>query len=160
MISLESSPQWENYTQLCSEIIASSTWSQPSSVSTPITPSVPTSVPSTSPSTLSTSRSTPSLLQLSKSHSKLRVQDYLIQPVQRICRLPLLFGSILKNLGECAEKEVVRDAYNAMCEIARNADEAKTKREIEVRTKIVSLRMEFVSVSIFLLFFAFKASDS
>lgn len=152
MISLESTPQWEIYTQLCSESIASPTLPRHSSSSAPTTPTVPTFQQPTSksfPTTnnrLTSSHTTPSTSRL---HSKLRVQDYLIQPVQRICRMPLLFGSILKHLDDCPEKKVVQNAYNAMCEIARNADEAKTKREVEVRTKIVSLRMEFVSVSIF-----------
>lgn len=161
--SLEATPDWVNYENQCSDLISSfpiSTLKHPdsssSTTSSTITinhPSLPSSTPSrrTSTSTPSTPPSPinrPSLAH--RSESKLRVQDYLIAPIQRICRYPLLFSQILKHLGEdiASEKvQVVRQAFEAMSSTARNVDEAKTSREIESRTKTVAMRMEFQSVS-------------
>ncbi|KAM0752527.1 hypothetical protein T439DRAFT_324621 [Meredithblackwellia eburnea MCA 4105] len=81
-----------------------------------------------------------------RQQQKLRFQDYAISPVQRICRYPLVFASVLKNLtgGEEGEDKVeVQRAWEAMKNVVDEVDEARRLREGELRTKIVASRMEF-----------------
>lgn len=125
--------------------VSSSTTSSSTTVNRP-TSSHSTST-STSPLTPTLNRATTSFPNLAKSQSKLRFQDYLIQPIQRICRYPLLFSQILKHLDDCPEKDLVRKAYEAMVDTAKTVDKAKTAREVALRTKTVASRMEFHPVS-------------
>ena len=67
--------------------------------------------------------------------------------MQRICRYPLLFGAVLKNLSEGEEKVELEAAWEGLRKAAENVDDAKRRREGELRTRIVAARMEFLAVS-------------
>lgn len=175
--SIEARPEWESFERQCASTIASRRYltsvpppplSLVSVLPTPRTPSptVPSPTvpsPSASSSTLSSPptplpspppTALPSTIHPSPTPpppSKLRFQDYAIKPVQRICRYPLVLGQVLKNLGDCPERGEVKKAWEGLRKVAEGVDEAKRVREGELRTTIVASRMEFQSVSRFLL---------
>lgn len=77
---------------------------------------------------------------------RLRFKDILITPVQRVCRYPLLLASLSADVSrELPEPEVlaeVEKAQNVMRAVAENADEARKRKEIELKTALIADRME------------------
>lgn len=167
---LESQPEWEAYERQCSSLVSlrrhsrthssshaqsTSTISSTSDATyritdeqgdiTPVAAVIAEDPFFTPPPLPNTSRTnTKSTL------NKLRFQDYAIQPIQRICRYPLVFGQVLKHLGECVERGAVKKTWDGVRQAAGGVDDAKRVREAELRTKIVANRMEFQSVGPFL----------
>lgn len=86
-------------------------------------------------------------------HSRLRLQDFAIKPIQRIMRYPLLLTSLLQymdgdaNSSEMRARDKVYQALGAMKEVATGVDDAKSAREIELKTELIASRMELHFVS-------------
>lgn len=97
--------------------------------------------------------------------NRLHFRDYLIMPIQRVCRYPLLLGQLLESAsasspteergerGERAEfnpdgqdeydvRVDVERALGAMRGVAEEADEARRKMEAEVKSSTILQRME------------------
>lgn len=107
------------------------------------------------------------------SSSRLHFADFLIKPVQRICRYPLLFGSLLKNAqktslgrssaysqysvastpmtGYTADVNLsidrIRQALEIAKEVASGVDHAQKQRSLEVATVKLARRIEVQTVS-------------
>lgn len=140
--AVEARPEWEAYERQCA--VALQVPSE-SGESTPLASSLSQSsffpiVPLTA-TTSQPHEPTPAR------QPKLRFNDYAIKPVQRICRYPLVFGAVLKHLGDCPEGAEVKRAWDGMRKAVEGVDEARRIHEGELRTKIVASRMEFQSVS-------------
>ena len=86
----------------------------------------------------------PALITRAQS-SKLRFQDYLIKPVQQICRYPLILGQVLKHWNGLESATVWR-AWNGLRKIAEVVDAAQRAREGELRTRTIAARLQFQSV--------------
>lgn len=73
-------------------------------------------------------------------------------------RYPLLLASLLKymqgetNPGEARARDKVYQALWAMKEVASGVDEAKSSREIELKTDLIASRMELHSVRLLIHF--------
>lgn len=67
-------------------------------------------------------------------------------------RYPLLLASLLKymdgdsNPGEVRARDKVYQALGAMKEVASGVDDAKSSREVELKTELIASRMELHSV--------------
>ena len=87
-----------------------------------------------SSSSSSTCPSTPS--------SRLRFHDYLIKPVQRICKYPLMLeGLRSKSHGEITDAAVA-SAVESMRAVATRVDEARRQKEAATRSKLIIDRIE------------------
>ena len=90
------------------------------------------------------------LLASRKSAStRLHFADFLIKPVQRICRYPLLFGNLLKAAKKQEENvsiEKIESATSALRVVAREVDEAQRVRNREIVTVKLALRLDVSSV--------------
>lgn len=121
----------------------------PSTLPTPAVPFDPQATLTRAKSYAST-LSSPSSIQ--NQFAKLRYEDYAIKPVQMICRYQLILGQILKNWeGEGSEefedaRRQVLLAWDGLRRVAIGVDEAKSRREGELRTKLVASRLDFHSV--------------
>ena len=102
--------------------------------------------------------------ETSASRSRLRFEDHLILPVQRVCRYPLLIDSLSKALtpsspvadspaGENDEVEFaiagdegdefdLREAHSIMSRVAKQTDEARRVRDEELKSELVIQRLE------------------
>ncbi|WWC57545.1 uncharacterized protein I303_100077 [Kwoniella dejecticola CBS 10117] len=89
------------------------------------------------------------------SRSRLHFKDYLITPIQRICRYPLLLSQLLDAAGQKApesESEYSEEGYDvevdleralgAMRGVAEEADEARRLKDAEVKSATVLERLE------------------
>ncbi|KAI8991797.1 hypothetical protein BDF20DRAFT_909527 [Mycotypha africana] len=66
---------------------------------------------------------------------KLHFEDYLIKPVQRICRYQLLIKEIMKYIPpRCTEYNLWKTLLDKMHEIVTEIDELKYQRELKERT--------------------------
>ncbi|KAK4686033.1 hypothetical protein P7C73_g4096, partial [Tremellales sp. Uapishka_1] len=96
-------------------------------------------------------------LPLSMNRSRLHLRDFLILPIQRVCRYPLLLASLLGSAaapssptsdqpafeGDNFDVGVdVERALGAMRAVAEDADEARRIREAEIKSATVLERME------------------
>ncbi|WWC90227.1 uncharacterized protein L201_005160 [Kwoniella dendrophila CBS 6074] len=93
---------------------------------------------------------------VSHHRSRLHFKDYLITPIQRICRYPLLLGQLLDAAGTTSpqsESESTNDegydvgvdlerALGAMRGVAEEADEARRLKDAEVKSATVLDRLE------------------
>ncbi|WWC67353.1 uncharacterized protein I206_101261 [Kwoniella pini CBS 10737] len=93
--------------------------------------------------------------QKSNNRSRLHFKDYLITPIQRICRYPLLLGQLLEAAGQKApesQPEFSDEGYDveldleralgAMRGVAEEADEARRLKDAEVKSATVLERLE------------------
>jgi hypothetical protein len=70
-----------------------------------------------------------------KTHSRLHLQDFLIKPVQRICKYPLLLKEIIHYSDDnCEELNGLKEALAVMSEVAREIDHVKWLIERVQRT--------------------------
>ncbi|ORX60049.1 hypothetical protein BCR36DRAFT_579489 [Piromyces finnis] len=70
-----------------------------------------------------------------KTHSRLHLQDFLIKPVQRICKYPLLLKELIHYSDEnCEEINGLKEALTVMSEVAREIDHVKWLIERVQRT--------------------------
>ncbi|KAJ3545389.1 hypothetical protein NMY22_g2471 [Coprinellus aureogranulatus] len=78
--------------------------------------------------------------------------DYLIKPVQRICKYPLLFDQVLSNkvlraisTSDTATRPhvdvIVKSAAQAMRHVALSVDEARHRQDAAIQTSLVNSRM-------------------
>lgn len=78
--------------------------------------------------------------------TRLRFKDILITPIQRVCRYPLLLASLSADVSrELPQSEVVAEvekAQNVMRAVAENADEARKRKEVELKSNLIAERME------------------
>ncbi|KAK8844804.1 hypothetical protein IAR55_006654 [Kwoniella newhampshirensis] len=88
--------------------------------------------------------------------SRLHFKDYLIMPIQRICRYPLLLNQLLDSTGqtsptveedefddECYDVGIdVERALGVMRGVAEEADEARRLKDTEVKSATVLERLE------------------
>ncbi|KAI8393577.1 Dbl homology domain-containing protein, partial [Radiomyces spectabilis] len=79
----------------------------------------------------------------SVANKRLHFEDYLIKPVQRICRYPLLFREILRNTpSETEEHILLREVLRKMQAILTDIDQQKYQRDIRKRTELFIERLE------------------
>jgi hypothetical protein len=80
------------------------------------------------------------------SRTRLRFKDILIAPIQRVCRYPLLLASLLADINrEAPPNDVVQSveaAQAVMRAVAENADDARLRKEAELKTARVAERLE------------------
>ncbi|KAG4104655.1 hypothetical protein H8356DRAFT_41222 [Neocallimastix lanati (nom. inval.)] len=70
-----------------------------------------------------------------KTHSRLHLQDFLIKPVQRICKYPLLLKELIHYSDkDCEELNGLKEALTVMSEVAREIDHVKWLIERVQRT--------------------------
>ncbi|GMK58737.1 hypothetical protein CspeluHIS016_0601790 [Cutaneotrichosporon spelunceum] len=78
--------------------------------------------------------------------TRLRFKDILIAPIQRVCRYPLLLASLLADINrEAPPNDVVQSveaAQAVMRAVAENADDARLRKEAELKTARVAERLE------------------
>jgi len=74
---------------------------------------------------------------------RLHLMDYLIKPVQRICKYPLLLRQLILR-SPCVEFSevtmVVKDAIQVMRDVASSVDEARRKREAITKSSLIMSR--------------------
>ncbi|KAJ3049574.1 Pleckstrin y domain-containing G member 1 [Rhizophlyctis rosea] len=64
-------------------------------------------------------------------HTKLDLKDYLIKPVQRLCRYPLLLQELIKNTEpDAADYVDLLSAYSVMQEVVVDIDSAKVPQKL------------------------------
>ncbi|CAK9787004.1 hypothetical protein CC85DRAFT_182052 [Cutaneotrichosporon oleaginosum] len=82
----------------------------------------------------------------SPSRTRLRFKDILIAPIQRVCRYPLLLASLLADINREAPPndvvESVEAAQAVMRAVAENADDARLRKEAELKTARVAECLE------------------
>ena len=89
-------------------------------------------------------------LALRKSNSsRLQFADFLIKPVQRICKYPLLFSNLLKYAPQAEDPksfEKMTVAFETLKGVAEGVDEAQKQRILEIATVKLALRMDIHAV--------------
>ncbi|THV08383.1 Dbl homology domain-containing protein [Dendrothele bispora CBS 962.96] len=92
----------------------------------------------------------------SRSKSRLAFMDYLIKPVQRICKYPLLLDQLKKKgtsavpkslVGRTDVNVVVESAAQAMRHVASAVDDARRRQDTKVKSSLIISRMSFQPVS-------------
>ncbi|KAJ8523543.1 hypothetical protein ONZ45_g114 [Pleurotus djamor] len=83
-----------------------------------------------------------------KSPHRLAFMDYMIKPVQRICKYPLLLDQLLPrkhvSAPSCRKTDVhvvVESATQAMRHVAGSVDEARHKQDVTIQSNLVASRM-------------------
>lgn len=93
----------------------------------------------------------------SRNRSRLTFMDYLIKPVQRICKYPLLLDQLktskallgtsqLRALGRSEGNVAVESAAQAMRHVASAVDEARRKQDVVVRSALIASRIVYPHV--------------
>lgn len=81
---------------------------------------------------------------------RLHLTDYLIKPVQRICKYPLLLRQLVHR-SPCIESSegtvAVKDAIQVMRDVASSVDEARRKREAITKSSLIISRFILPSMS-------------
>jgi len=86
------------------------------------------------------------------SGSRITFVDYLIKPVQRICKYPLLLDQLLSNNpartpaqgasdSQRHEEFIVKSASQAMRRVASSVDEARHRQDAAMQTALIASRM-------------------
>lgn len=81
--------------------------------------------------------------------SRLTMRDFLITPIQRICRYPLLLHQLEAELGHSAanslphdlEGDIVTKSVNSMKQVAAKVDEARRRTEIATKSRLIVERV-------------------
>jgi hypothetical protein len=98
----------------------------------------------TSPGSKSTSRSAKEGYRaLDKSQSRLAFVDYLIKPVQRICKYPLLLEQLKPRsllVGSDDVVFIIENAIQIMRSVATSVDEAHRRREAVTKSSLIISR--------------------
>lgn len=88
--------------------------------------------------------------QADSKQPRLHLMDYLIKPVQRICKYPLLLRQLILR-SPCVEFSevtvVVKDAIQVMRDVAFSVDEARRKREAITKSSLIMSRFILPSMS-------------
>jgi RhoGEF domain len=74
--------------------------------------------------------------------SRLRFHDYLIKPVQRICKYPLMLEGLRSKTHVERADPVVSMAVESMRAVATRVDEARRQKESAARSALIIDRME------------------
>lgn len=87
---------------------------------------------------------------LDSKQPRLHLTDYLIKPVQRICKYPLLLRQLMPR-SPCIEfgevTVAVKDAIQVMRDVASSVDEARRKREAITKSSLIISRFILPSMS-------------
>ncbi|KAF8524604.1 hypothetical protein BU17DRAFT_84641 [Hysterangium stoloniferum] len=78
----------------------------------------------------------------SQSGSRLRFQDLLIKPIQRICKYPLMLESLRDKVHGMSADVAVAEAVECMRGVATRVDEARRERDSVEKTKLILERIE------------------
>ena len=90
--------------------------------------------------------------------SRLQFADFLIKPVQRVCKYPLLFGNILKYAPEGQDQTCthrITEAFEEIKRVAEGVDEAQKQRILEITAVKLALRMDVHDVRVYVSIFCF-----
>ncbi|TFK75756.1 hypothetical protein BDN72DRAFT_831194 [Pluteus cervinus] len=79
--------------------------------------------------------------------SRLALLDYLIKPVQRICKYPLLLDQLKPKksfqLARSSVDVIVESAAQAMRHVAASVDEARRQQDVAIQSSLIISRMAF-----------------
>jgi hypothetical protein len=78
--------------------------------------------------------------------SRLTLCDFLIKPVQRVCRYPMLLAQLLKSPEDELQEGVVSRALKAMKDVAALVDEARRQKDIATKSKLIIERTDTAQV--------------
>lgn len=87
-----------------------------------------------------------SAIQGNPAVSRLTLCDFLIKPVQRICRYPLLLAQLLDDPEDELQKDTVSRALKAMKDVAALVDEARRQKDIATKSKLIIERTDTTQV--------------
>lgn len=73
-------------------------------------------------------------------NNKLQLKDYLIKPIQRVCRYPLLLDSLAKLSNH--KDSYIDQALRIMKEVAQKADQARLECEQQEKSQLIAERCE------------------
>ena len=73
-------------------------------------------------------------------NNKLQLKDYLIKPIQRVCRYPLLLDSLSKTSNH--NGSYIDNALRIMKQVARKADQARLECEQQEKSQLIAARCE------------------
>lgn len=74
--------------------------------------------------------------------SRLTLRDFLIKPVQRICRYPMLLAQLLDDPEDEVLNDAVSRALKAMKDVASLVDEARRQKDIATKSKLIIERTD------------------
>ena len=81
----------------------------------------------------------PLMAPQSRSTARLRLLDYMIKPIQRICRYPLMLRALLASLDQGSRSyAAAAAALSRMRDVADSVDAARQHGETEARTLLVA----------------------
>ena len=108
--------------------------------------------------TVASSPQSPGGSAAKRNRNRLHFRDFLIMPIQRVCRYPLLLGQLLNSAVSPADAEGsnesegdsetydigvdVERALGAMKGVAEEADEARRVKDAEIKTATIIHRLE------------------
>ncbi len=73
---------------------------------------------------------------------KLMFSDYLIKPVQRVCKYPLLLEQLRGPVPTEDETDrIITYALRSMKDVALAVDEARRRRDVEIKSKLIVDRL-------------------
>lgn len=90
------------------------------------------------------------LSQRKSPSTRLHLADFLIKPVQRVCKYHILLSKLQKNVPASAASNVVRkiqEALEKLKAVAAAVDEAQQQRALEIATVKIALRIDLQTVS-------------
>lgn len=73
--------------------------------------------------------------------SRLTLCDFLIKPIQRICRYPMLLAQLMDDPEEM-QNDVISRALRAMKDVAALVDEARRQKDIATKSKLIIERTD------------------
>ncbi|EOR00695.1 hypothetical protein E3P89_02958 [Wallemia ichthyophaga] len=78
--------------------------------------------------------------QFHPQNNKLQLKDYLIKPIQRVCRYPLLLDSLSKTSNH--KDSHIDQALHIMKQVAMKADQARLECEQQEKSQLIATRCE------------------